>query len=81
MWSEKVESFIQILLFLLREMIENYVNYITYVRQYSPATIYNYTRSLKKLEQYLVTIKKSLNDPEEIKVVDMYNFIEDMSKN
>ena len=62
-------------------MLENYIDYITYVRQYSEATIYNYKRSLKKLDQYLIKINKSVNDPENIKLVDMYNFMEDMSKN
>ena len=62
-------------------MLENYVNYITFVRQYSQETVYNYKRSLKKLDQYLATIWKNINDPESIKLVDMYNFMEDMSKN
>lgn len=61
-------------------MIENYVNYITFVKQYSEATIGNYKKALKKLDQYLTTIWKSVDDPEDIKLVDMYNFMEDMSK-
>lgn len=61
-------------------MIENYINYITFVKQYSEATVINYKKWLKKLEMYLATIGKTAEDPESIKLVDMYNFIEDMSK-
>ena len=61
-------------------MIENYVNYITYVKQYADRTIKNYKKWLKKLEEYLATIWKTVEDPESIKLVDIYNFIEDMSK-
>ena len=61
-------------------MIENYVNYITYVKQYSDRTIINYKKWLKKLENYLNSIGKTANDPESIKLIDMYNFIEDLSK-
>lgn len=61
-------------------MKENYINYLTYVRQYSEATIINYKKWLNKLDMYLATIGKSVDDPENIKLVDMYNFLEDMSK-
>lgn len=61
-------------------MIENYVNYITYIKQYSQETISNYKKALKKLDSYLATINKSVDDPESIKLIDIYNFIEDMSK-
>lgn len=61
-------------------MRENYIDYITYIKQYSSETIINYKKALKKLDSYLVTINKSVDDPENIKLIDIYNFIEDMSK-
>lgn len=62
-------------------MIENYVNYITYTRQYSDNTVIWYKKCLKKFDEYLATIGKKVDDPENIKLVDVYNFMEDMSKN
>jgi len=62
-------------------MKENYINYVTYTRQLANDTITNYKKSLKYLDKYLTTIKKSVDDPENIKLVDIYNFIEDLSKN
>jgi site-specific recombinase XerD len=61
-------------------MKENYIDYITYIKQYSQETISNYKKALKKLDSYLATINKSVDDPESIKLIDIYNFIEDMSK-
>lgn len=61
-------------------MRENYIDYITYIKQYSQETISNYKKALKKLDSYLATINKSVDDPESIKLIDVYNFIEDMSK-
>ena len=61
-------------------MIENYIDYITYVRQYSNATILNYKKWLRKLDDYLISIWKNIDDPESIKLVDIYNLMEDMSK-
>lgn len=62
-------------------MRENFINYISYVKRYSEATIINYKKGLKKLDSYLSSIWKNINDPESIKLVDIYNLMEDMSKN
>ena len=62
-------------------MKENYINYIKYTRQLADDTIIFYEKWLKYLERYLVSISKSVDDPENIKLVDIYNFIEDLSKN
>lgn len=56
-------------------MKEKYLNYITYSRQYSDKTIKGYTYILNKIDEYLVTIGKSISKPEELKVVDIYNFL------
>lgn len=61
-------------------MKENYINYIKYTRQLADDTIIFYEKWLKYLERYLVSISKSVDDPENIKLVDIYNFIEDLSK-
>lgn len=62
-------------------MKENYINYITYTRQYADATITNYKKSLRYFERYLDSIGKDINKPECIKLVDMYNFMGWLSKN
>lgn len=62
-------------------MKENYINYIKYTRQLADDTVIFYEKWLKYLERYLVSISKSVDDPENIKLVDIYNFIEDLSKN
>jgi site-specific recombinase XerD len=62
-------------------MKENYINYVTYTRQLANDTITNYKKALKYFDKYLTTIKKSVDDPESIKMVDIYNFIEDLAKN
>lgn len=61
-------------------MKENYINYIKYTRQLADDTVIFYEKWLKYLERYLVSISKSVDDPENIKLVDIYNFIEDLSK-
>lgn len=61
-------------------MIENYVNYITYTRQYSPNTIKNHKKALRQLDIFLAGSNKSANDPERIKLVDIYGFIESLCK-
>lgn len=61
-------------------MIQNYFDYITYVKQYSDWTLKNYKKALRKLEDYLVTIWKTADDPENIRLVDIYNLQENLSK-
>ena len=61
-------------------MIESYMNYIAFVKQYSKATIINYSKWLKKIDTYLASIGKDINDPEKIKLSDIHNFLENMSK-
>lgn len=61
-------------------MKENYINYLTYTRHYADATVINYKKALKYFESYLGTINKSIDDPESIRLVDMYNFMEHLSK-
>lgn len=61
-------------------MIDNFINYISYVKHYSQATVINYKKWLKKLDTYLTSIWKNIDDPESIKIVDIYNLMEDMSK-
>ena len=62
-------------------MKENYINYLIYTRNYSDATVINYKKSLRYLDKYLIKIWKSVDDPESIKLVDIYNFMEDLSIN
>ena len=61
-------------------MIKNYISYLTFVKQYSKATIINYTKGINRLQKFLTTIGKDVNDPEGIRLVDMFNFLEDMAK-
>ena len=61
-------------------MKENYINYIKYTRQLADDTVIFYEKWLKYFEKYLVIIWKSIEDPENIKLVDVYNFIEDLGK-
>ena len=61
-------------------MKENYINYIKYTRQLADDTVIFYEKWLKYFEKYLVIIWKTIEDPENIKLVDVYNFIEDLGK-
>jgi len=61
-------------------MIKNYVNYITYTRQFSPNTVNNYTKALRDFDKFLSQSNKSVDDPENIKLVDVYSFIESLSR-
>jgi len=60
-------------------MIKSFLNYIEYAKGYSQATITNYSKALRKFNDYLIRIDKDISDPESIKLIDVYNFIEDMS--
>ena len=61
-------------------MIKNYVNYITYTRQFSQNTIRNHVRALRDFDKFLSENNKSANDPENIKLIDICNFIESLGK-
>ena len=61
-------------------MIKNYVNYITYTRQFSSNTIRNHIRALKQFDNFLIRYDKSANDPENIRLIDVYNFIESLGR-
>lgn len=61
-------------------MKESYMNYITFTRQYSERTIHWYEKSLKKFDEFLATIGKNIDDPEAIKLVDIYNYMEDLAR-
>jgi len=61
-------------------MKENYINYITYTRQYSDSTIRWYSTAIREFDSYLRGIWKNIDDPENIRLIDVYNFIEDKSK-
>lgn len=62
-------------------MIEKYLNYIKYTRDYSKYTLIRYRKWLKKFESFLEKIWKTLERPEEIELIDAYEFIADMKKN
>ena len=61
-------------------MKENYINYITHTRMYSEKTVKSYTFSLTKFDNWLGGIGKTIEKPEEIKLIDFYNFMESLSK-
>ena len=61
-------------------MIKNYVNYITYTRQFSQNTIRNHVRALRDFDKFLLENNKSANDPENIKLIDICNFVESLGK-
>ena len=56
-------------------MKENFLSYIV-SRWYSKSTLAGYKFTLGKFEGWLAWIGKSIDDPENIKLVDIYNFIE-----
>lgn len=57
-------------------MIQKYLDYIKFIRSYSDATVLMYKKWLKKFESYLQIIWKTTENPEEIKLVDVLEFIE-----
>ena len=60
-------------------MKDNFLSYIV-SRGYSKSTVSGYVYILNKFDEWLVSYGKSVDDPENIKLVDIYNFIESMSK-
>lgn len=61
-------------------MKENYINYLLYNRGYSHNTTDGYVWILKKFDSRLSTIWKNVDDPENIKLVDICNFEESLAK-
>jgi site-specific recombinase XerD len=60
-------------------MKESFFNYIV-SRGYSQSTLTGYKFTLGKFEERLAWIGKSIDDPENIKLVDIYNFIEKLNE-
>ena len=61
-------------------MIENYLNFLLYTKGYAKNTIVRYRKTLKKFNNYLIPLWKNVDNPEEIKLIDIYNFIEDLTR-
>ena len=61
-------------------MKDNFINYISYTRHYSTKTVKSYTYILNKFDGWLTSIGKTVDNPEKIKLVDIYNFMENLSK-
>lgn len=59
-------------------MIQNFLNYLQYTRWLSINTVIRYRKWLKKFEWYLCKVWKTINDPETIKLYDIYSFISEM---
>ena len=62
------------------KMRETFLKYIQYTKWYSVNTVAKYRKDLKKFEQYLLIIWKTLENPEEIKLVDVIEFIAYLGK-
>ena len=60
-------------------MKESFFNYIV-SRGYSQSTLTGYKFTLGRFEEWLDCIGKSIDDPENIKLVDIYNFIEKLNE-
>lgn len=56
-------------------MIEKFINHQLYTRGLSPETVIRYRKSLKRFDWYLQSIGKSIDDPENITLNDIYDFI------
>lgn len=56
-------------------MLENFLDYLQYTRWLSVNTVITYRKGLKKFEAYLSKVWKTLDNPEEIRLSDVYNFI------
>lgn len=59
-------------------MKKNFLSYIT-SRGYSKSTIKGYVYILGRFDDWLSERGKSIDDPESIKLVDIYNFLEELS--
>ena len=61
-------------------MLEKYIDYIQYTRCLSEYTVIYYKKDLKKFEQYLSTIWKTVEQPEDIRLDDVFEFTAWMNK-
>lgn len=61
-------------------MKESYIDYQRYTLRYSDSTVHGSEYVLDKFDEWLTIKDKSVNDPENIKIVDVYSFIETLSK-
>ena len=61
-------------------MVENYLNYILYIRGLSNRTFIKYKKALIRFDRYLRNIGKSIEKPQEIELADIFSFIEFMAK-
>lgn len=57
------------------KMIKRYLDYIQYTRCYSINTVINYRKELNRFQTYLLSIWKTLDNAEEIKLTDILDFI------
>lgn len=57
------------------KMIKRFLDYIQYTRCYSINTVINYRKQLNKFQTYLLSIWKTLDNAEEIKLTDILDFI------
>ena len=57
------------------KMIKRYLDYIQYTRCYSINTVINSRKQLNKFQTYLLSIWKTLDNAEEIKLTDILDFI------
>lgn len=61
-------------------MIENYVEYLKYSKGYSYRTIEEYSKSLNRFNLFLNNLWKTVKNPTDIKLLDIFKFIEELSK-
>lgn len=61
-------------------MKDHYINYIRYTLRYSEYTTKGHNCILNKFNEWLLTRWKTIENPEDIKLVDVYNYIESLSK-
>ena len=80
MWSKIGRVYTDFTFLVKMKMRENYINYITYTRQFSDRTVIRHKAMLKDLDKFLSQYGKSVDDPESIKLADIYNFNESLCK-
>ena len=61
-------------------MKQCYINHLKYSLRYSEYTTKGREYVLNKFGKWLDSKGKAIEDPENIKIVDVYNFIEDLSR-
>ena len=61
-------------------MKQSYIDYLSYTLRYSEYTTKGHNYVLSRFDGWLNSKWKNIEDPENIKLADVYSFIEDMSK-